>query len=146
MPNTDLKKEQPVPVVWIIWFAILQGALVIQWVIGEGIPEGENAAESMDAWLWLIVFIPIILAIAIRWLIIPKLDKLEAKMTAMIAGLALAEAPIMLSLFLMLPDYPQNQIAVLMVGVVAIFQFAPFYAKRNAGGVSRSERSDKTGL
>lgn len=113
---------------WIIWFAVLQGAFVFQWVLGEGIPQGENAAESMAAWLWVLCFVPIVLATLVRWLLIPKLRVAQAQMVAMIVGLSLAEAPIFFSLFLIAPDYPQNQIAVLMVAIVAIIQFAPSYA------------------
>ena len=45
----------------------------------------------------------------------------------MLAGLALCEMPIFVSLFGM-RDYPQNQIAVLIVAVLSIIQFAPSYA------------------
>jgi len=115
-------------VMWIIWFAILQGAFVIQWFLGKGIPEGENAAEPMAGWLWVLCFGPIVLATLIRWLLIPKLKAPQPQLVAMIVGLSLAEAPIFFSLFLVGPDYPQNQIAVLMVAVVTIIQFAPSYA------------------
>jgi hypothetical protein len=46
----------------------------------------------------------------------------------MIVGLSLSEAPVFFSLFLVGPDYPQNQLAVLMVAVVSLIQFAPSYA------------------
>ena len=45
----------------------------------------------------------------------------------MIIGLALSEQPIFFSLFLIGADYPQNQIAVLVVSVVSLIQFAPSY-------------------
>lgn len=113
---------------WIIWFAILQGVFVIQFLVGGGLPEGENAVEPMAPSLWALCFGPILLATAIRWLLIPKVKTRQTQLTAMIVGLSLAEAPILLSLFLVGPDYPQNHIAVLMVGLAAIFQFAPKYA------------------
>lgn len=56
------------------------------------------------------------------------MEQAREKFVAMIIGLALAEAPVFFQLFLIGPDYPQNQIAVLMVAVVAIIQFAPSYA------------------
>ena len=113
---------------WIIWFAVLQGAFLIQWFMGKGIPKGENASEPMAAWLWLTCFGPVVLATLVRWLVIPKLKDTQHQLVAMILGLSLAEAPIFFSLFLVGPDYPQNQIAVLMVAVVALIQFAPSYA------------------
>ena len=96
--------------------------------MGKGIPKGENASEPMAAWLWLTCFGPVVLATLVRWLVIPKLKDTQHQLVAMILGLSLAEAPIFFSLFLVGPDYPQNQIAVLMVAVVALIQFAPSYA------------------
>ena len=46
----------------------------------------------------------------------------------MFVGLALSEASVLLGIFLVAPDYPQNQIGLLMVGVVSLIQFAPSYA------------------
>jgi len=127
MQKFDEKKGHAL-IMWIIWFAVLQGAFVFQWVLGKGIPQGENAAEPMAASLWLLCFGPILLATLVRWLVIPKMKQAQPQLVAMILGLSLAEAPIFFSLFLVGPEYPQNQIAVLMVAVVAIIQFAPSYA------------------
>lgn len=127
MLQIDSKKQHAL-VMWIIWFAILQGAFVFQWVLGQGVPEGDNAVEPMALWLWLICFGPILLATLVRWLVIPKLKDAQPQLVTMIVGLSLAETPIFISLFLVGTDYPQNQIAVLMVAVVAIIQFAPSYA------------------
>jgi hypothetical protein len=49
-------------------------------------------------------------------------------LSALIFGLALAEASILFELFLIGPDYPQNQIVGLMVAVFSLIQFAPIYA------------------
>jgi len=127
MNETISNKGQAI-VMWVLWFAYLQGALIIQWILGKGIPRGENVETPMALWLWVMCFGPIVAATLIRWLFIPKLKEAQQLLVAMIVGLSMAEAPIFFSLFLMGPDYPQNQIAVLMVAVVAIIQFAPSYA------------------
>jgi len=113
---------------WVIWFAMLQGVFVIQWVLGKGIPGGENIDEPMAVWLWVLALGPIVLATIIRWVVIPKLKEVQALPVAMIVGLVFSEMPVFFSLFLIGPDYPQNQIAVLMVAVVSLIQFAPSYA------------------
>jgi len=115
-------------VMWILWFAMLQGVFVIQWVLGRGIPGGENVEEPMAAWLWAVCFVPILVATGIRWWVIPKLKLPQTQIVAMLVGLLLSEAPVLFSLFLVGPDYPQNQLAVLMVAVVSLIQFAPSYA------------------
>lgn len=113
---------------WIIWFSILQGAFVVQWFLGGGIPEGENLDVPMSLGLWALCFVPLKLATVIRWLVIPRIQASQQQLGAMIIGLALSEGPIFLSLFLIGSDYPQNQIAVLIVAVFSILQFAPSYA------------------
>lgn len=127
MPKLDSKKQHAL-VMWIIWFVILQGAFVFQWVLGKGIPEGKNAAEPIATWLWVVCFAPVLLASCIRWLVIPKIQQPQQQLIAMIVGLSLSEIPVFFSLFLIGSDYPQYQIAILMLAVVSIIQFAPSYA------------------
>ncbi|MGB0743851.1 MAG: hypothetical protein ACPGSB_04930 [Opitutales bacterium] len=120
--------KQHAIIMWIIWFAFFQAVFLYQVFLGNGLPSGENADEPMAAWLWLLCFGPVLISTGIRWLLIPKIKKNQPQLTAMIIGLGLAEAPVFFQIFLIGPDYPQNQIAVLMVAVVAIIQFAPSYA------------------
>ena len=100
----------------------------MQWFLGGGFPEGHNIEAPMSAALWAMCFAPLIVATIIRWLVIPKIKAPLQQLVAMIIGLALSEGPIFLSLFLIGSDYPQNQIAVLIVAVFSIIQFAPSYA------------------
>ena len=121
-----MQKQQAI-VAWIIWFALLQSAFIIHFVIGGGFPSGENAAEPMASWLWFLCFAPIVVATVIRWIVIPKIGEPQKLLVAMIVGLFLSENPIMFSLLLIGSDYPQNQIAVLIVSVLSLIQFAPSY-------------------
>lgn len=123
-------EKQPPLVPWIIWFALLQGALVIQFVLGKGFPSGDNAAEPMASWLWFACFVPILVATVIRWVVIPRTSEQGKRLVAMIIGLALSENPILFSLFLIGDAYPQNQVAVLIVAFWSMLQFAPIYMKR----------------
>ena len=121
-----MQKQQAI-VMWIIWFVFLQAAFAYHFVLGDGFPSGENAAEPMASWLWALCIVPIILATGVRWLVIPKLKDQKQMLVALIVGLALTEAPIFFELFLIGSDYPQNQIAVLMIAVFSLIQFAPIY-------------------
>jgi len=120
--------KQQSAVFWILWFGFLQSAFVVHFVIGGGFPSGDNVADPMPAWLWFLCFVPMVLAAAVRWLVIPKLKEQQKLLVTMIVGLALSEQPIFVSLFLIGADYPQYQIAVLMASVVSLIQFAPSYA------------------
>ena len=115
-------------IMWIVWFSVLQGAFIVQWFLGKGIPEGENIETPMSVMLWALCFAPLVIATIIRWKILPKLKQAQQQLVAMLVGLALSEGPIFFSLFLIGSDYPQNQIAVLIVAVFSILQFAPSYA------------------
>ncbi len=122
-----MQKQQAL-VMWIIWFVFLQLAFAYHFVLEDGFPSGDNAAEPMASWLWVLCLVPIILATIVRWWVIPKLKDQKQMLSALIVGLALTEAPILFELFLIGSDYPQNQIVVLMVAVFSLIQFAPIYA------------------
>lgn len=86
--------KQHALIMWILWFSYLQSAFVIQWFLGKGLPSGGNAPESMAVWLWLLCFVPLIVASFLRWLVIPKIEKPQIQLVSMIVGLSLSEAPI----------------------------------------------------
>ena len=119
---------------WIIWFAFLQSAFVYHFLLGDGFPEGDNVAEPMASWLWALCIVPIGLATLVRWVIMPKLTQQPQVLVAMVIGLGLTEASIFFELFLIGADYPQNQIAVLMLAVFGLIQFAPIYATPGMDG------------
>jgi hypothetical protein len=128
-----MNKKQAV-VMWIIWFAFLQSAFVYHFLLGDGFPEGDNAAEPMASWLWALCIVPIGLATLVRWVVMPKLPQQPQMLVAMVIGLGLTEASIFFELFLIGADYPQNQIAVLMLAVFGLIQFAPIYATPGMDG------------
>ena len=115
-------------IMWIIWFAQLQAAFVFQFFLSDGFTKGDNTADPMALWLWMICFLPLVAATGIRWLALSKRTRPEQQLVRMFVGLALSEASVLLGIFLVAPDYPQNQIGLLMVGVVSLIQFAPSYA------------------
>ncbi len=120
-------QKQQAFVMWFIWFVFLKAAFTYHFILGDGFPSGENAAEPMAGWLWVLCVVPIVLATMVRWLVIPKLKDQKQMLIALIVGLALTEAPIFFEIFLIGSDYPQNQIAVLMIAVFSLIQFAPIY-------------------
>jgi len=120
--------KQHAIVMWVIWFAQLQAAFVFQVFLGDGFSKGKNTDTPMQIWLWVLCFLPLVIATGIRWMALPRLKLPVQQLVGMIVGLALAEASVLISIFLVAPEYPQYQIAVLMVAVVSIIQFAPSYA------------------
>ena len=120
--------KQHAIVMWVIWFAQLQAAFVFQFFLAGGFSKDGNLETPMASWVWLLCLAPIVLATGIRWLSISKTTEPTKQLITMIIGLALCEMSVFCSIFLAAHDYPQNQIGILMVAVVAIIQFAPSYA------------------
>jgi ACR3 family arsenite efflux pump ArsB len=120
--------KQHALVMWIIWFAQLQAAFVFQFFLGNGFESAENADSPMAFGLWLLCLVPLVLAAGIRWFAIPKARQVVQQLVMMIVGLGLVEASVLCGIFLVAPDYPQYQIALLMVAVASLIQFAPSYA------------------
>jgi len=125
--NDRVDSKAQALVMWVIWFAILQGAFVFQWLLSKEVTDQGDLSEPMALWLWALCLIPIVFATLIRWLVIPQLFQPQQKLVAMILGLSFSEAPVFCSLFLMRPEYPNNQIVVLIVAICSIIQFAPSY-------------------
>lgn len=123
-----MPSKQHAIVMWIIWFAQLQAAFIFQFLLGHGFSQGENSDAPMAWWLWVVCLLPLVIATGIRWMVIPKVKLAPQQLVAMIIGLALSEASVLTSIFLVGADYPQYQIAILMVVVFSIIQFAPSYA------------------
>jgi len=120
-------------IMWVLWFAMFQSAFVYHFIIGDGFPRGENAAEPMATWLWGLCLGPIVAATIVRWWVIPRLKTPASQLVGLIVGMSLAETAIFFEIFLIGPDYPQNQIAVLMVAIVGLIQFVPSYATLEMG-------------
>ena len=93
--HCDRMQKQQALVMWIIWFVFLQMAFAYHFVLEDGFPSGDNAAEPMASWLWVLCFVPIILATIVRWWVIPKLKDQKQMLSALIVGLALTEASIL---------------------------------------------------
>ncbi|WP_269526892.1 hypothetical protein [Coraliomargarita parva] len=122
------REKQRALVAWIIWFAILQAAFIYPFLLGGGFPKGDNSPEAVHPALWALCIGPVLLATALRWLILPRVQTdSQQQLSMMIVGLALSEGPILFSIFL-LPEHPQYRIAVWMLAIVSVIQFAPSYA------------------
>jgi hypothetical protein len=114
-------------VFWIIWFSILTGLVMIQLFAGGGIPSGADAEEVSLVFK----FIPVAMAtasLAVRFFVIPRLPGLQAKLPAMVIGLALAEGAGILGAFIIDKQAGATRLTVFLMAVVCIVLSAPVYA------------------
>lgn len=127
-PPQDSIKPPTSLVFWIIWFAILQGLVVIQFFVGGGIPKGEDLGDPP------ILFVTIagglaLAALAIRFVVIPKIKSVPTMLQAMIIGLALAEAVGLVGMFLIGREFPATRLSLFVLALCCIVSLAPIYAK-----------------
>ncbi|MDP4781526.1 MAG: hypothetical protein NWR51_10605 [Akkermansiaceae bacterium] len=125
MENRNAKPPSAI-VFWVIWFAILNGLFIILFFAAGGIPEGKNQGEAPLAFV-AVAGLLILIAMSIRFFVIPKLDSYEKLLPAMIVGLALAESVGIIGMFVIGKEFPETQLALFVVSVSAVVTFAPFY-------------------
>jgi hypothetical protein len=131
IPPQDSPKPPTALVFWIIWFAILQGFLIIQFMVGGGIPKGSDQGNPPPLFLLLATGLALAV-IVIRFKLIPRIDSVPKKLQAMIVGLALSEAIGMLGMFAVGKEFPATRQALFVTAIACIVSFAPVYAKSSA--------------
>lgn len=112
---------------WIIWFAIFNGLFIMQFFAAGGFSSGSNEG---DVPLWAIA-VPaglLVAAVAIRFLVIPRISNLTALLPAMIIGLALSEAVGILGMFALSKDLPETRMALFVASAGAVVMYVPVYA------------------
>lgn len=134
-PPMDSRQDSPKPppalVFWIIWFAILNGLVMIQFMVGGGIPKGEDFGKPPVEMLAVATVLGLA-ALAIRFLWIPQIESVVKKLPAMIVGLALSEAIGFVGMFGVGKEFPATRQALFVAAVACIVSLAPVYAKPRA--------------
>lgn len=116
-------------ILWTIWAAILGTVLMLQFVIGHGLPSGENAAGTDVSPFAFVSIVEVVVATAVRWLWLPRLTEQRKQLVAMVIGLALAEGSNFFGLFLVPPDQPETKLLIFGLAIIGVAQFAPTYAR-----------------
>lgn len=128
MNSPESPKPPQALVFWIIWFAILQGLVVIQFFVGGGIPQGADQG-SPPVWVLAAAGGLALAALAIRFTVIPKIQSVPKKLPLMIIGLALSEGIGFLGMFAVGEEFPTTRLSLLVLAVACIVSLAPVYAK-----------------
>lgn len=132
-------QQAPIQVTaWAIWFAILSGLVVIQLFVGGGFPSEIDHGKPSALQQYLPA-VPALLALVGRVLVIPRISTSQNKLTAMVIGLALAEATGLLGIFLVDKEYGSTKLAHFVLSILVILTMAPVYLK-NAPALDRDTR------
>ena len=123
--NADTPKPTAM-VFWILWFALLNGIVIITFFIGGGFPEGENQGKP-PALIIAMAAALVVISVAIRFLAIPKAKELEKLLPLMLVGMAFAEGIGIIGIIVVPKDFPETRLALFVTSVSAMLAYAPFY-------------------
>jgi hypothetical protein len=86
------KKTPPAIIWWLAWLAITVGLIMMHFLV----PAAKTSADQGFRWL---PAIPIVIAVILRWVVLPRLSGMAA-FSVFILGLALAESSAAFGMFL----------------------------------------------
>ena len=133
-PSGQPQKALPAIVFWIIWFAMISGIPIYQFVLGGGIPHGSNAPTSGLNPILIMAVGQILVATVVRWVVIPRMIRAGQLLTLMIVGVALSEAVEFYGIFLFPANQPETKLSLFILSLVGIAQFMPVYAQPESAG------------
>ena len=102
-----------------------------QFLAGGGIPKGADQGHPP------VMFVAIagglaLVALSIRFMLIPKIATISKMLPAMIVGLALSEAIGFLGMFLIGKEFPTTRLTLFAMAVACIACLAPIYVNTRA--------------
>ena len=137
--NPQKSSTPNIAVFWIIWFAIMNGLFIMLFLVAGGIPKGTNQGPP-PTWIVGACGALVVFAIAIRFLVIPKIKQLSQLLPAMIVGLALAEAVGIFAIFLLGKEFPETRMTLFLTSAFTVLIYAPSYASNLAKGAANPKR------
>lgn len=124
----DLSANPPHKIVfWIIWFAILQGLFIIHFFAApKPVPAEEAVAFSLSM-ISLIALAAAGIGMVLRWVIIPRIPSMTAKLPVMVFGLALCEGCGIIGMFALPGAHNDERMLLFSVAVATVILSAPIY-------------------
>lgn len=107
---------------WIFWLALMSAMPIYKTVLGGG-KNVDTGARPVDAFLLALFLVPVVVACAMRWLVLPRLDNPWLKLFPFLVGMAFAESLVFYGIFLV----PEFQSWFFYTGVLMAVQFLPWY-------------------
>lgn len=117
---------------WVIWFAIVCSIVMYQFTLGHGILAGSDVRPASQNPALLLAVGQIVAASLLRWILMPKMKKMQQQLVLMVIGLALSEAVELYGIFLFDPDMPSTKMTLFAASVLSALQFVPVFAKQRA--------------
>jgi hypothetical protein len=124
-------------IMWVMWAALTSGFLVIQFILGGGLPQGKNPPTAGVHPIAIMGVVLVIIATGIRWFVLPRFAALNQKLVMMIVGMALSEGAGINGIFLIPASQPETKLAIFVLSLLGMVQFAPIYARSGTGSAFR---------
>ncbi|MEO0054259.1 MAG: hypothetical protein RLZZ50_206 [Verrucomicrobiota bacterium] len=121
-------------VFWAVWFSLTSGVVVLHVLLRPTPARPGAALGGFGPIEWICVGLVVVSA-ALRWLLLPRLGTLPAKLPVFIVACAMAEACGILSLFLS----PAHHRELFFVSLLGLLTLAPVFALPRPSGFPRAE-------
>ncbi|HEX8310627.1 MAG TPA: hypothetical protein VF614_04860, partial [Chthoniobacteraceae bacterium] len=108
---------------WILWLSFAGGIFVIYHFIA---PKASVILPRPDELPWVLGAVPFLFSAIIRWVLLPRAQDASKALPLFIIGIAMAEATMMLGLFL----FRSHHRDLFILSVFGVLQFIPLFARR----------------
>lgn len=138
--TSSSQQQPPVTVVmWIMWFAILNGLFMIAFFAAPRPPEPELRLDEANLPFVALSVVSGMISLGIRFMLIPKMSHAQGLLVAMMVGLAIAEGSGIIGMFVVPSEYHTTRLFMLAVAVICILIHAPIYAGKFKGGATSNQ-------
>ncbi len=123
-PNSPAPAPAPLQFVWwVLWVSMISAVGMFYFFLGGPVTGGDNFPAVM---IGAMMAVPLLIGTFIRWIIIPRTQKVQVAFKGFIIGMALAEGICFYGIFL----FPKFKLLATFLSIVGMLQFMPLFTGR----------------
>lgn len=123
MPNKS--SDRVGRILWVIWGAILIGLVYYRMLLVSGADNTKSIVMPEGSTGWLLYLVPIVIAVSMRWLVIPRIRNPMRVMVPFIVGISFAETLTFFGIFI----FPKQFTLFYFTSWALMLQLAPLWRK-----------------
>ncbi len=129
---SDAPQKSPLTLFfWVIWFSILSGLFVLQFLLGGGPEAAGNPSLLVAFQVGALVLAAV--SLFVRFRVIPRIENMAKKLPVMIIGLAIAEAIGIIGIVIIPVEQATVRLFLLSLSIICIVLSAPVYVLHRKG-------------
>lgn len=121
--------QQMILTMWVVWFGILSGLFAIAAIAAPESVAPDEAVRSSLSPLGMVGIAAVVAGLTTRFLLLPRLSGLQAKLPAMVVGLALCEGAGFIGMFAVSAEQGSERTLLFSLAVAGVLASAPIYAR-----------------